>query len=472
MQAIDSGSCRPSSHGPGEAEAAQGTRGFRGSPQDRADQIVRSTVLSDLGGGSNGRHGSGIQGIAAAIFKTLSTSGVTGTDMPDDVLKKVEQSLHTAAQKLADRGVDAKTIDATIDRFRSQLAGALDKLGGTAGSGSPGSTSSGTSGSSGSSGDATTPPSTTPPATAPTPSDVTSVTQSVAREVRQERGAIDLVTAEGDKVSIRFRSKEVVTGSVTQTTQADGTKTTATSTSLFSRAGVKIEVDGNLNADELAAINNLLGKVDEIATKFFSGDVQSAFSAAASLNVSSDQIASYQLDLTYSRKVAAAAWGVTRVGAPDPSSIGTQPPALPPADNSTTPTAPSSGAATNVAASTASNVAASTASGTAIPSAPDTATSAPTDASTSDTPASGTPPATTPPATARKTITDFIGDVLSKLGSVTGAGRFTFSAHWKLNVLTTALQTLQPAKPTTPAEEAAAKNTQLLGDSLQKAAAG
>ena len=460
MQAISSSSCHPTSQGTSEAAATQGAGGFRGSAQDRADQLVRATVLSDLGGSSHGGHRSSIQSIAGTIMKVLSTSDATGTDASDEVLNKLEQSLHKAAQKLADRGVDAKTIDATIDKFRSQLAGALDKLGA-----SPDSTSAGTSG------DSTTTPSTTPPATTPAATDVTSVNRFVASEVRKERGTIDLVTAEGDKVSIRFRTTDVVKGSVTETTMADGSKTIATSASELARGGVKISVDGDLNDKELAAIGNLLGKVDEIATKFFSGDVQAAFNAAGSLDVSSDQIASYSLDVTYSKKVAAAAWGAARIS--DASSSGVQSPTQPAADGTdpaasaaststgaatTQPVTPSSGGTADAGSSSAAD---SNASATGSTGSTDNATGA---TSTS------TPPASSAPASAQKTIVDFINDALSKLGSASGAGRLTFSAHFKVRVLVTALQTLQPAKPATPADESAAKNTQLLGDSLQKVA--
>ena len=240
MQTIDSRFFYGTSNAPGQAGGAQGFNGFHGSPQDRADRLVRDTVLSDLGQSvGHGRHGhGGIQAVAAAVAKVLSGQDVTGTDAADDVLKKIETSLHKAAQKLADRGVDAKTIDATIDKFRDQLAKALDAVIGGAGSSSgangsgsasgSGSTASGangagntssstgttsgangsgsTSGStgatgstsgSGATGGAGTPTSTPAPATS-------SVGTFVSREVRKERGAIDLVTAEGDRVSIRF----------------------------------------------------------------------------------------------------------------------------------------------------------------------------------------------------------------------------------------------------------------------------
>ena len=497
MQVIDSSSCRTSS-GAGQTAATQGSNGLHGSSQDRADALVRATVLSDLGQGtSHGRHSHGIQGVAAAVRKALGGQDVTGTDAADDVLKKIETSLHKAAQKLADRGVDARTIDATIDKFRSQLANALDGTTGAAsgtgsstgsgasGSGDAGSGSSGTvtgAGSTGTSGASGTTGSTTP---APAPTSTTGVSKFVAREVRKESGAIDLVTAEGDRVSIRFRTKEVVSGSVTQSTAADGTSSTATKGSVFSRGGVKIEVNGDLNADEQKAIGDLLGKVDDIATQFFSGDVQAAFSAAGSLGVDSDQIAAYRLNLTYSRKIAA-------YGAVASVPVSTQAPASSSAGDGTT---SSTGAVTGSTSTTGSTSVPSSAGGTstasdnssgASASDPSPAGSTPTTSTTTDAGDSGsgaagsgtsgtkatgdtsaTPPASTAPASAQKTILDFINDALSKLGSVSGAGRVSFSTHWKMSVLVTALQHVQPA---TAADQTAANNTQLLGDSLQKIA--
>jgi hypothetical protein len=483
MNAIDTGSVRHSGCGPGDVSSTQGAGGFRGTPQQRADYLVQATVLGDLTQNSGHKGAaSGVQGIAAAIRKVLSKSDVAGTDVPDDVLQKIETSLKKAAQALADRGYDAQTIDATIDKFRSQLADALDSTGGDTGSTAP------------------TPPAPTP--STPARNDVTTVQKFVSREVQKQKTSLDIVTAEGDQVSIRFRTKEVTSSNLTTFQQSDGTAAIAAGSSVISRGQLQVEVNGDLNDDELTAIGDLLTKVNDIATKFFSGDVQAAFSAAAGLGVDSDQIASYQLDLTYSRKIAAAAYSSTRAsgtsqlpstGAPastagaasgsDGTSAASTGSA---ASSSNTPTpasapsAPGTSPATNAAATT-----------TSTPSATD---------STEGNPAPSTVPAGSTPATAQKTIVDFIGDVLSKLGSVDGAGRFSFSMKWKLEVLMTGLATLQPAAETpassgtptgtgtsasgatdsTAAASAStasapatttAKNTTLLGDALQKIAA-
>jgi hypothetical protein len=301
---------------------------------------------------------------------------------------------------------------------------------------------------------------------APAQSEVTRVDQFVAREIRKQRGSIDIVTAEGDQVSIRFKTKEVVNGSVTQTTAADGTTVTDTRASLISRGRLQVEVDGDLNEEELAAIGELLTKVDEIATKFFSGDVQAAFAAASELGVDSEQIASYQLDFTYSRKMAAAAWSAARAGAASLPALG--PSTQPPAESSTS-AGSSAGVSAGSEPSTSPTVASTApALGVSPPQTPDA--SAATGTTEDPAPSSETP--TPPAATAQKTITHFIGDVLSKLGSVDGAGRFSFSMRWKVDVLVTALETLPAPAATTPAEqESAATNTALLGDALQKAVA-
>jgi len=491
MQTIDSSFSRTSGAA-GQASTLQISAGSHGSFQDRADQLVRATVLSDLGqsvgqSGDQGHHSHGIQAVAAAIRKVLSGQDVTGTDAADDVLKKIETSLHKAAQKLADRGVDAKTIDATIDRFRAQLANALDgksAAGGTAsgsgtgsgsasgagaasGSGPPsgvgGASGSGTpSGAAGASGSGSAVGGTRAPPkrTAPVPPAPTSVSKFVSREVRKERGAIDLVTAEGDRVSIRFRTKEVLTNSAKESTAADGTTTASAKSSVLSSGGVKIDVDGDLNDDELKAIGDLLGKVDDIATQFFSGDVQAAFSAADSLGVDSDQIVGYRLNLTYSRKVSAA---YAYAGASLPAS--TQSPA---AGDASSTTSDSQASANDSTSGNSASTSSTGSTGSTGPTASEAGSPA-TD-STPNNGTSNTPPATTPPASAQKTIMDFLSDALSKLSSANGAGRLSFSTHWKMSVLVTAIESAQPAQPTTAADQATAKNTQLFGDSLQKIA--
>jgi len=144
-----------------------------------------------------------------------------------------------------------------------------------------------------------------------------------AREDTRQKGAIEIQTAEGDRVSIRFRTREVVTLASMKSTGAAGTDS-ASQVTVISRGRLQVEVDGNLNDDELAAIGDLLDQVDALATRFFAGDVQAAFDAAAHLGFDAEQIAGFSVDLTYSRKLTAA---IATTGSPAAGDSALAPPA-------------------------------------------------------------------------------------------------------------------------------------------------
>lgn len=394
-------------------------RGLAGTSKDggrpdsqHAQQLVRSTVLAALGQ-SAGAHG--LRGVVDAIRSALSSPDSSSADPAADVLKKINDALQHAGKQLADEGLDPASVAATLAHFRSNLARALDKSAGS---------------------DAI-------PASAPVqPSG--SVDRFAARAVRTETSALDVVTTEGDRVSIRFLTQDVLTTSASQSTSADGTTTTTAAASSISRGGLQVQVTGNLNDKERTAIDGLLTQVDALATKFFSGDVQAAFTAALHINASSDQIAGFKLDLTYSQKVSAAASFASAPGATaiTPSQHTTLPSATPADENAPTTT-------TNQATSTPALENAS---------APDSS--------------SASAPATinAPPASANQTIGNFIQDVFSKLGSANGADRLNFSLSWKVSLLLTALSSNSPPVGAA-ADTTRSSTTKLLGDMLHKAMA-
>lgn len=57
-------------------------------------------------------------------------------------------------------------------------------------------------------------------------------------------------------------------------------------------------IEGELSEDELAAINDLLSDVTDLASVFYSGDVEGAFEQAVALGYDDEQIASFSLNLT------------------------------------------------------------------------------------------------------------------------------------------------------------------------------
>ena len=69
-----------------------------------------------------------------------------------------------------------------------------------------------------------------------------------------------------------------------------------------------LQIQGDLNAEELAAINDLLGQVNDLAAQFYDGDLESAFQAALDLQFDAEEIASFAVDMKQSlvQKVSTA----------------------------------------------------------------------------------------------------------------------------------------------------------------------
>jgi hypothetical protein len=351
----------------------------------------------------------GLHGMVLAIRDALAQG-----DKADELAARIDSALDAASKHLAEQGFSQGEIDAAVSRFRDRLAHEIDGL---ASQNAPAA-----------GGDAAT----------------TGAAQRVAvaeasREVKRERFSLDILTAEGDKVSIRFKSLSVTEAAVAQVSNGDSTSTAAQA-SVISRGRFKVEVDGDLNESERTAIGNLLDKVDTIAEDFFGGDVQAAFAAASRVGLESDALSAFSLRLSYSKSTAVAqayastaALGGTSPAAPHRSTPATPAPAPTPAAPESAVTAPS-GATSDV---------------TAPAKVADVATPAPA-ADSTETPS------------ARQTIAGFTKDVLARLGTSDG-GTAKFSMRWKIEFLVSALQSVS----TTPAEQQA---TDALGQSLDSQA--
>ena len=239
-----------------------------GHARDRALQrTLRDSVADALGVTAKGH---GIHGLAVSIRDKLAASGA-GTDAVPAVMETINRALDDAATKLAAQGVSRDDIDAGLARFRNKLAQEVAELAG-----------------SNASDDATT----------------TERSAIAAREEVRERFSLDVLTSEGDKVSIRFKSLNVT--EVSGATVANGSDSvTKFEASVILRGRFQVQVDGDLNDAERTAIANLLDQVDDIATDFFGGDVQAAFAAAARVGLESEALSAFDLKLSYSRSLAA-----------------------------------------------------------------------------------------------------------------------------------------------------------------------
>jgi hypothetical protein len=126
-----------------------------------------------------------------------------------------------------------------------------------------------------------------------------SVASTTAAVVRESE-TLNIQLADGTQVTLSMRAQGAAVSA--SQTQADGSSSSAAA--LFSSGQLQVAVSGTLSDADKQAISAVVSQVDSLATQFFAGDVQDAFTAAASLNIDPTQIASFSLKLTYSSAVA------------------------------------------------------------------------------------------------------------------------------------------------------------------------
>ena len=124
---------------------------------------------------------------------------------------------------------------------------------------------------------------------------------------------LNLKTQDGDSVSLSFSFAESysmsVGASVGSSQSANGSSryaAVAASESYAMEQGWQIAVEGELDDEELAAIDQLLKDMTHIANDFFSGDVQAAFNSASEFELDRTELASMDMTLTQTQQYAAA----------------------------------------------------------------------------------------------------------------------------------------------------------------------
>lgn len=120
--------------------------------------------------------------------------------------------------------------------------------------------------------------------------------------LRQDSIDLQLRTQDGDIVNITFfasqagasgsRSRSITLGE--SNTQIDITRQFS---SYFGQTELQLSVIGEIDDQEFAALESLLGQANEIANAFFNGEDVKAFNQALTLDIDSEEIANFSLDL-------------------------------------------------------------------------------------------------------------------------------------------------------------------------------
>lgn len=109
--------------------------------------------------------------------------------------------------------------------------------------------------------------------------------------------SFSLTTKEGDRLTIKATASEGLAVEAGRST--NGSRTTGFYNASYSASqSMSWQVEGDLNEEELQAINDLLGRVNDLAGQFFSGNLDAAFEQAVNLGYDDTQIGKFALNLT------------------------------------------------------------------------------------------------------------------------------------------------------------------------------
>jgi hypothetical protein len=129
----------------------------------------------------------------------------------------------------------------------------------------------------------------------------------VERFSNAEEMELRVRTRDGDEVVISFSRDQAQQSAFAAATDGDGTLAAQFSLSRSERSEYSFSVRGELDTDEIDALQNLIKDVSSLADEFFDGDVQKAFEQSANLRFDSSELQSMKLDMSYSRQYVSAA---------------------------------------------------------------------------------------------------------------------------------------------------------------------
>ena len=115
-----------------------------------------------------------------------------------------------------------------------------------------------------------------------------------ANSTTSTRSVIKIRTQEGDLVKLNLRNYESLSATNTHETSGE-TESSFSDFSSISGTRLMLKVEGHLNDSELEAIENIFVQAEAIASEFFDGDLEAAFSLSQSLNVDNDQLATVKM---------------------------------------------------------------------------------------------------------------------------------------------------------------------------------
>ncbi|WP_105170374.1 DUF5610 domain-containing protein [Pseudoalteromonas sp. T1lg24] len=108
--------------------------------------------------------------------------------------------------------------------------------------------------------------------------------------------SFEIKTAEGDIIKLTYNSQFSSSEQLSYNKSEEGESLSYSSTQSSSQA-YSFSVEGDLNEDEVAAINELMSELQEVSNEFFNGSLDEAFEQAKNLNLDSPQLVAMSMNL-------------------------------------------------------------------------------------------------------------------------------------------------------------------------------
>ncbi len=144
---------------------------------------------------------------------------------------------------------------------------------------------------------------------------------------RTERTTLQIRTQEGDVVRLKFNVKDSLRAEAA-TVEDDETVISEISVRARSTTRLKISVQGDLNADELAAIQSVVEQAGALANEFFAGGTAEAAALASSIELNPDQLEQVRLRLSLRERLTYTQIGNAAIAQPAPAAVGAAAPAV------------------------------------------------------------------------------------------------------------------------------------------------
>ncbi len=131
---------------------------------------------------------------------------------------------------------------------------------------------------------------------APQPAPV-SFEQAVALSAsRSQRLELEITTRDGDTVTLTLSSERGFEQNALVKVD-EGAVSVSVARNVYASADFSLTVNGELDEDEIEAIQDLMKKVDKLADRFFEQGMQQAFAKAMEMGFDSEELASFSLDM-------------------------------------------------------------------------------------------------------------------------------------------------------------------------------